>query len=403
MQYKCVKCKRKIKLKLHNYLIGLKDKGNPFLCDECHGIRMWKKKKARKVLGVREVNYFEYVVNESCENLSLWIERIVQDSEKLIDIYKEDSTVMKAFPIKYENDYLYCVNIETNHFVECGVYIKGNTNIQIPINIIKKIRVVYVYDDYVAPDVKEPIYGYKGVYLENGILGDSKYIYEIGIPYEEEKQNPYKSDFQDIYSHFCLRMEDVLFTYGRDYISSPMKSNATVGLKEKRLFRVKAEGHCVQRNQTGWVSNKLTLIEEVTQKEIIDYFSNSLQLMKMIVDYFGEQSESIWEEYIHTEIKPYRQVVDKQEIEKLFFSNCVYRNEYCKYDDNQADRNICRKCDCYSYYQIDLEKEYNYLIARSMILRKEFDESCESYQYLLSCNARREIDALQRLNKWIEK
>lgn len=97
--------------------------------------------------------------------------------------------------MKYKDDYLYCYNDEGNLRRDYGMHIKGEVILWIPINTIEKIQVINVYDDYDVPEVKEPVYGYKGVTICNGILGDARYIYEIGIPYEEEKRNPYITNF----------------------------------------------------------------------------------------------------------------------------------------------------------------------------------------------------------------
>lgn len=42
-----------------------------------------------------------------------------------------------------------------------------------------------------------------------------------------------------------------------------------------RLFQVKAEGHCVQYSGDWWVTNKLTVIKEVTKEDIYSYFMNN--------------------------------------------------------------------------------------------------------------------------------
>ena len=70
---------------------------------------------------------------------------------------------------------------------------------------------------------------------------------------------------------------------------------------------------------------------------------------------------------------------------------------YCEYNLYETNMLHCKGCDYYPYYQKHRQKEYNYLICRSLILRNAFDESCESYQYLLEKNAKRELAALKRL------
>lgn len=65
-----------------------------------------------------------------------------------------------------------------------------------------------IYIDYREPGVKEAIYGFKGVEIIDGILKARDYMYEIGISYEEpERIQPY-TDYQDVYSYFCIKIED---------------------------------------------------------------------------------------------------------------------------------------------------------------------------------------------------
>lgn len=311
-----------------------------------------------------------------------------------------DGTQENFFPVEFENDYLWCVNDEYDPAIEYGMHRKGQREIRIPINKIRKLIIFHIYDDYDAPEVVEPVYGYKGVGLCNGILGDNRYIYELGIPYQEEKRNPYKTDFQDVYSHFCLNMEDVLFRWGRDYISSTMRSNAGLQHFDKRLFKVKGEGHCFETTQKGWVSNKLTLIEEVSQTEIIAYFSSKPELIEKMIQINAklEVGENIWLQYLNTKIKPYIQLIDRQEIERMFIENCAFRKMGdCEYRLEELDMAICKRCAKYSYFAAYNENDYNYLISRSLVLKGEFDEGCECYQYLVSKKSVRELSAIQRL------
>ena len=402
---KCRKCGDTVKIKIMQILINIRNVKTPFLCQQCMEIELWKIEKRKLVFCSSESIYNEYNINGNCVGLTRWIERLSREKEKLLKIYKTDDTKEYLFPIEFVNDYLWCANDIYDPVIDGGIHKKGQMEIRIPINKIRKLKIINIYDDYVAPDVVEPVYGYKGVALSNGILGDGTYIYELDIPYQEEKRNPYKTDFQDVYSHFCLCMEDVLFRWGRDYISLPMRSSAGLQNSDMRLFKVKGEGHCFKTTQKGWVSNKLTLIKEVSQKEIIAYFSAKPELKDKMINYYAKSkvSDNIWIEYMNTEIKPYKKIVDQQEIERMFIYNCDYRKMGdCNYQQEELDMAICKQCRYYPYHLVHDEKEYNYLIARSLVLRYEFDVHSESYQYLVTKNSVREISSIQRIISWLE-
>lgn len=195
-------------------------------------------------------------------------------------------------------------------------------------------------------------------------------------------------------------MEHVLQSWGRDYILSPLKSKAGEQNFDVRIFKVKAEGHCLERANNGWVSNKLTLIEEVSQEEIIDYFRSKPELIDKVIQRYknDKMSEDIWTEYTRTKIVPYKQIIDEREIEESFIANCKFRKiGHCEYKLDEATMMLCKECNCYSFYQEHRQKEYNYLFCRSLILRNVFEESCESYQYLLERGAKKELAALTRL------
>lgn len=61
----------------------------------------------------------------------------------------------------------------------------------------------------------------------------------MAIPYEEPERIRPHTDYQDVYSHFCTRIEDLL-SY-RDFISSPIMFSQGKGSSNQRLFEVKAE------------------------------------------------------------------------------------------------------------------------------------------------------------------
>lgn len=400
MLFKCKKCGNKEKLNISHILTKFRHVKFLFLCQECTEIELWKIETSDQVWLDGASHYKEYNVNSNSFGLMSWIERVERDKEKLLKIKMVDGAEDNFFLIEFKNDYLRCVNDEYDPAVEFGMHQKGQTEIRIPINKILKLTIFHVYDDYDAPEVAEPIYGYKGLGLCDGILGDHRYIYELGIPYQEEKRNPYTTDYQDVYSHFCLNMEDVLFRWGRDYISSTMRSSAGLQNFDVRLFKVKGEGHCFKTTQKGWVSNRLTLVEEVSQSEIIEYFSARPELIEKLnqENTRQEDGENIWMRYLNTKIKPYVKLTNQQDIQRIFIENCTYRKMGdCEYQLEELDIEMCKQCTKCSHISVYNESHYDYLILRSQILHHKFEEGCECYQSLVSKKAVRELDAIQRL------
>lgn len=394
MKYKCRKCKRENDLYISHIMTNIKYMEPVFLCHECLGIVLWKKNN--RITVNNHVGCDEYIVCGNNINLDLWIDRVAQNGQRLIEVYYNDGRQYKFFPIRFENDYLFCLNDEYSPTIDCGMHRKGNNEEQIPINRIKKIRRMSIYDDYVAPDVETPIIGYKGIRLTDGILGDHKYLYELGIPCEEERRNPWKTDFQDVYFHFCKKMEEVLFDWDMDYIYNPVLASTGRQNFDVRLFRVRGEGHCFENTSIDWVSNKLTLIEEVSQQEIIDYFSNRTDLLNQIGQEDRKYDGDIWTSYCEIEIEPYCKIIEENEIEELFVSTCDFKKD-CLYT-NEVTMRQCEQCVFFTSHQ-ERMKEYNYLICRSLIYQNNFNENCENYRYLKNMKADRELDALGRIRK----
>lgn len=400
MQFKCKKCGNEDELSIRHFLSNVSSLRFLFLCQECAEIESWKIENREQTAFDGAGHYSQYNVKGNSFGLMMWIEQVTKDKDKLLKIQMVDGTEANFFPIEFENDYLWCFNDEYDPAVDSGMHKKGENQIRISINRMRKLTIVYVYDDYDAPEVTEPVYGYKAVGLCDGILGNSRYIYELGIPYQEEKRNPYKTDYQDVYSHFCLNMEDVLFGWGRNYISSPMGNSAGVHYLDMRLFKVKGEGHCFKNTFNGWVSNKLTLIEEVSQSEIIEYFSSKPELIDRFIHENAsiENGERIWLRYMNTKIKPYVKLIDQKDIQGMFIENCPFRQMgNCEYQFNELNMDICKRCAKGNSFTAYNENHYNYLVLRSQILSKKFDEGCEYYQSLVSKQATRELSAIKRL------
>ena len=327
MQQKCKNCGEIYNIEVNKYFKMLL--ARKFLCKTCEDINKWKE----NTLDYENQNYYtwgECKIQHYDFRLYNRIEEEIIRPKKNCEIKLKFEEIYHCFPIELLGDYLLCCKDE----LENGVHRSGDMEKRIPINYILGIKLLDIYRDYVEPDIEKPVFGFKGVCLTDGILKSKDYIYEIGIPYEEPQRNPYYTDYQDVYSHFCHRIEDVLLNY-RDFITSPMLFSQGKGHGEERLFLVKGEGHCFQNTAYGWVSNKLTLIREVSKEEIIKYFNKRLKLKLKTEKHFIEQGiENVWVKYEQAEIKPYKQFMSNVEIENLLIQNCnYYKLDHCPQDN----------------------------------------------------------------------
>ncbi len=282
----------------------------------------------------------------------------------------------------------------------------GN-NFTIPIYEIDRIVVIGAGDRrYSKPDGTF-MSGYKGVDLYKGVLGDGKWIYEIGIPYVEEYRDPFSTDFQDVYSHYCKTIEDVLW-WGRDFIDSPLLNLEGKHHKECRLFEVRAEGHYFQNTRFGWVSNKITLLREVPQEEIIEYFNNLEnghdRLYNLLRFNFIEDPESAWKRYCSCVVPRYRNDYTEEETLRLCVENSPLYGSgaVCKAIN---DIHYCLSCTKRGYC---FEERYNYtrycyLSIRSKIHSGKPYLGSTEYNYLVENNRKKELEAIERLCSTIKK
>ena len=67
---------------------------------------------------------------------------------------------------------------------------------------------------------------------------------------------------------------------------------------------MKAEGHCVQYSGDWWVTNKLTVINEVTKEDIYSYFMNN-SLIKAKVMKHLKLNRDFWDGFLKSEIPPF--------------------------------------------------------------------------------------------------
>lgn len=297
---------------------------------------------------------------------------------KIVEVTLRDTAdVIKGFPICYEDMYLILKEDLYSPTVEDGMHRMGSREIKLPLYQIAKVKVKREDDDVYVQDIEEPIIGYKAVTEHDGVLKANNYIYEIGVPYEEEQKNPYQADYQDCYSHFCRTIEDVLkCPGGTDYIHSQLKAKMKIGTSVIRLFRVKAEKHCLHNTQYGWVTNKLTLLEEVTHDEIVEYFNQSEELRAQVIERMNNTYNETfeWAQYEDKVIEPYRMNYDEDELYDTMVKRCYYLgDENCTQNSASVSHTNCGFCgyrgfpNCYKRETIYM----TYMEARQRILSGE--------------------------------
>lgn len=376
-----------------------------FMCETCEELTDWRKEEDIEQLNRNKFNFNECVVECFDYRIYDWIYENIIKHKEYCELRLKNGIIYNCFPIDLKDDYLVCCKDEFDPNIEYGTHRMGDIEKNIPLNYIMGIKKLDRYKDYFEPEVKEPVYGFKGVEVADGILKAKDYIYELGMPYEEPQRIRPHTDYQDVYSHFCIRIEDVLSH--RDFITSPITFSQGKGFSNQRLFKVKAEGHCFKNNTSnGWVSNKLTLIREVTKDEIIEYFNKDKKLKSLTEDFLkstNSKYEDIWSEYTKADIKPYKQFLDDNEIEEMIVNKCRYRKEDdCLQDDPVLEFGKCEQCNYYKYFMVNKKKTHSYLTLRNTIRKGTFNEEDESYQYLLEHNFESELEAIQRLLEYNE-
>lgn len=307
----------------------------------------------------------------------------IGERNKILKIRKRDlNESERIWPEEIKNNYLIGYNVEYDPNIENGMFRKGKVLKEIPLSCISYIKIEMDIEKYEEPDVKEPIIGYKGLRLDKGILlANNDYIFDINVPYIESKKNPYKYDYQDIYSHFCQSIEGVISW--RDFLSDP----------NYRVFKVKVEGHCCKYGN-HWVSNKLTIISEVTQDEIIEYFNSDPEKLKIVKG----MPDKVWDKYLEIKRNPYKVIVDEKEILDLYVHGCDgYKSRICKQCNSILNYKLCDEC---SFKGISAEvnkgKLY-YLQLRAEILNKSFRENDERFKWLIEHKRNNIVEALERL------
>lgn len=340
---------------------------------------------------IESIAYYGHETKASIHEFSRLMDSLVKINEKL---YKNKNAIGRArfvqvelrvpeeevvgFPVNYEDRYLTLKEDKYSVEVDDGLHHMGEKEYRIPLHRIKKITVKRDDADVYVQDVKEPIIGYKAVTEKNGMLITYGYVYEVGVPYEETQRNPHRTSYDDCYSHFCKKIEDVIFCNGKTgFIESQAKQPLELGNTPLiRLFKIKAEKHCLQNTAYGWVTNKLTLLEEVTHEELINYFNTNViikeKVVKYIVDTYGRSFE--WEQFENAKIEPYKvEYQSEEEIYEKAIKRCFdYGKEQCKQDSCNIDKEVCNRCSYSGYpdcYKGNAESLI-YMVIRYQILKR---------------------------------
>lgn len=367
MRTNCQICNSEIQISLGDWF---RSRWNPqiCLCSMCKDIEKWKDESllirgasVTSRMGIMEIHKY---------SPDLYATLAHELIGKRCAIRLKDKRHVVCTVTKVENGYLSCVKEDLS-----------GTSEAIPICNIECYEVISENCTKYVNEIETPVKGYKGVLLTNGVLGDEKYIYEIGIPYVEKRKDPFSTDYQDTYSHFCIRIEDVL-GWGRNFISSPINYSTGIGESEYRLFEVEAKGHCFQNTSSGWVSNNLTLVREVPQEEIYAYFINRSSSSNEAI------TPEIMEHYRTSDIKPYRNDLSRVEV-KYLQKELLARNYGREVDASELEYT----------WNYDLRAHCSYLMLRADIQSNCFTKESEEYRFLVDYGYEREIASLHRLLK----
>lgn len=425
MKCTCKICKESFILDFDYILNIIKRKQGMGMCPDCYLNLKWESEYKERAKGAYTCSYVsmnelrEIDIFDAGLYKKLW--QVIEINKKYLNtncmeytrkhplfirlISNDDTKTLRGFPVDIVNNYIIMREDLYSPGIEDGLHRIGELEFKVPIYRISKINVLHDYDEVYVKDISEPIIGYKAVPECNGILKTHNYIYEIGVAYEEPQRNRFCTDFQDCYSHFCRTMEDVLMCPGKtDYISSQINYNDenSAFLQIIRLFKIKAEKHCFQNTTKGWVTNKLTLLEEVKKEEIVKYFNEHPEAKEKVRGYYRQDNPNfeIWDSFEKSVVPSYTNIYTREEdIHSFFIKRCYnYNKPECK-QNSLVDINICNSC---KYNGLagrfnTNSKALKYLLVKHRILNGTFNESDEEYLYLKEKNCKAELEAIERL------
>lgn len=233
--------------------------------------------------------------------------------------------------------------------------------------------------------------GYKGLWIRNNIIrGSHDYIFELNIPVSEEKRDRKITDFQDCYFHFCEKIEDVLLW--RNYLNEYVP-----GMKDYRLFEIETGEEYFENVNKDWVTNTITVIKEVSQEEIIEYFNDRIEL-------YNPDIRSKFECYKKFKVVPYIiQQCDNKLIAEYIEGCNLYNGEMCKQSINKPiSLDNCFECSQYNWLGCTGRNisECYYQLVRNAIIRSENIEENNYYKQLKLIDSKEEISSIARINQY---
>lgn len=220
----------------------------------------------------------------------------------LFKLYMNNGETLLGFPVQLSEKRL---TLRKEKSEQDGYHTALTEEFDIYLFEIKQISAIRASADFRAIYVKEPILGYKSIPEVNGRLLTKGHTYRLNEPNVLEIKSPYKCDFGEWYFHFCTSMEGVALCPGKtDYLGSI--KNYAEGRGALRLFRVKAEEHCLEMNDDldWWVTNKITVLGEVSKEEIYQYYMEHPRARERVEEYY-KLTPDFWDEFLKSEITPY--------------------------------------------------------------------------------------------------
>ncbi len=376
---KCIRCKNSFKIPFKSALI-MTINGKKYTCEKCVQLTAYENNNSFSTFA----SFYDFdlcCIRRYDEGLyGWWKNNVGNDCAVKLKNGEIFGACIKSF---IGGDICFSISGEEKNFL---------------IMDIDSVKIIQDSNDYYKYVKKyNRVLGYKGLRISDGILYTERYIYELGIPYEEDIRDPFKTDYQDVYSHFCTSIEDVFLW--RDCITASVRNvEEHTYCDEYRIFKVCAEDHCFQNTEGGWVANKLTVLSEVLQSEIIDYFEKNPDIKKSVIMKLEKENKTtdLWSRYKKVVINPYSNTLSDDEITELCVKSApMYGKDECIAIGDYKKCFICKK------FQYCFEKckqnSLNYLRARKRIMDRTFDYSCKEYAELVNANAKKEFESLQRL------
>lgn len=246
---------------------------------------------------------YDSLINEYCKHNRYNLSKLGKYTNVytyLFCISKQNGEIMYGFPIKLSKNLL---TLRAEKQEPDGHHTALAEEVSIYLFDIEHISALRDSDNCSPLFVEKPILGYKAIPEENGKLITYDCTYVLNEKKKVSIRNPYNTDFQECYLHFCTSMEGVALCPGKtDYLNSI--KNYVNGHGVTRLFRVKAEEHCVNMDGDWWVTSTLTVLEEVSKNEIYRYYMENPKARELVSEKL-DLSPDFWNEFLKSEITPY--------------------------------------------------------------------------------------------------